>query len=135
MEQPTCEYSMNPQHKHSMPKPEIQPLVPLVSRSIQINPPFLRTHSPPNPLPRLIPPEIIPLGEKKQPNSQNTDTDQNTVAVMIQRLIVFAVDVGTDDPAKLHAHVVARRRDGARPHSTRVARGQADEDRVAVGVA
>jgi hypothetical protein len=90
-----------------MPEPEIQPLIPLVLGRVQINPPLLHTHLPPNPLPRLVPPNIIPLRKQKQRQSENTNRDQHAVTPMIQRLVVFAVDIRSYDSAELHAHVVA----------------------------
>jgi hypothetical protein len=90
-----------------MPKSKIQPLVPLILRRLQINPPLLLTHRTPNLLPRPIPPNIIPFSKKKQHQRQNTEPDQHAVAAVIQRFVVFAVDVRAYDPAELDGHVVA----------------------------
>jgi hypothetical protein len=90
-----------------MPKPEIQPLIPLILGRIQINPPLLHTHRTPDLLPRLVPPNIIPFSKEEKRQSENANRDQHAVTPMIQRFVVFAVDICAYNAAELHAHVVA----------------------------
>jgi hypothetical protein len=118
-----------------MPEPEIQPLVPLILSRCQINSPLLHTHRAPNLLPRLVPPDVIALGEEKKRQSQNTKPNQHAITPMVQRLVVLAVDIRAYDSAELNGHVVASGRNGARSNAAGVFGSQTDEDRVAVGVA
>jgi hypothetical protein len=94
-------------HDHSMPKPEIQPLIPLILGRVQINPPLLHAHRTPDLLPGLIPPNIIPLRKKEQRQSEDTNRNQHAITAVIQRLVVFAVDIRSYDSAELDTHVVA----------------------------
>lgn len=97
-----------------MRKPEIQPLVPLISRRLQVLVLLLRCHCIPLTIPVLVPPYIVPLGQEIQPNIPNRHTQQSAIAAFVIRRIVCTVHVGRDDGASLHKHVVAGRRYGAR---------------------
>lgn len=90
-----------------MSEPEIQPLVSLVLRRCQIDSPLLHAHRTPNLLPRLVPPNVIALGKEEQRQSQHTKSNQHAVTAVIQRFVVFAVDIRAYDPAELNGHVVA----------------------------
>lgn len=118
-----------------MSKPEIQPLIPLIPRSLQINMLLIRAHNTPLPLPRPVPQDIVHLSKNKQRKSQNIDPNQHAVAAMIKWLIICAVDISANNAAELHGHVVAGGGYGARADAARVAGHEADEDGVAVGIA
>lgn len=118
-----------------MRKPKIQPLIPLIRRRRQIVILLLLAHRTPHPLPAAIDQHIEHLGADEEGEIERADADQHLVALPVQRLVLFAVDVGGDDVARLHGHVVQGRGDGARADGAGVARGDCDEDGVDVGVA
>ena len=118
-----------------MREPEVQPLVPLILRVLQILMLLILAHRTPLLLPRMVAPSVVQPSEDEQTKSKNIDANECAVSTEVLGLVVLAVDIGRDDSAHLHHHVVARCGDGACANATGVARGEADEDGVAVGVA
>ena len=89
-----------------MRKPKIQPLIPLILRRGQIVLLLLITHVLPDLIPIRIPLHIVVFNANNYHDIIRQDAQQDLVAPAIQRLVVVAVDVGADDAAGLHAHVV-----------------------------
>ena len=118
-----------------MREPEVQPLVTLILRVLQILMLLILAHRTPLLLPRAVAPSVVQPSEDEQTKRKHIDANQCAVSTEVLRLVVLAVDVGRDDSTHLHHHVVAGCGDGACADATRVARGEADENGVAVGVA
>lgn len=95
---------------------------------------LLLRHGIPLPLPDLVPPDIKHLDRIKENNVEAVDGQQNLVASSVQRLVVVTVDVGRDDVAALHKHVVQGSADGSRPDGVAVLCVPADDDGVAVWI-
>jgi hypothetical protein len=98
----------------SILEPEIQPFIPLlfslhtIGLIIRL---LLHGHLAPH---ALFPPvqqhEILPEHNKSN-NAQRTNADQDFITLVIIRAIVSPVNLGTDERANLHDHVVRRGRD------------------------
>lgn len=95
---------------------------------------LLLRHGVPLPLPNLVPPDIKHLDRIKEDNVEAVDSQQNPVASSVKRLVVVAVDVGRDDVAALHKHVVQGSADGSRPDRVAVLCIPAHDDGVAVWI-
>lgn len=80
-----------------MRKPEVQTLVALICRSLQISFLVLSRHTVPNRVPPLIDCHIEYLRADEQRKIVRADSNQHLVAPAIQRLVIFAVDVLRDD--------------------------------------
>ena len=92
-----------------MSKPEVQATITLILRRRQIMRLLLRRHRTPDTLPLLVPPHVVRL----RPGVQNQEVDaadnyERPVPAAVAGRVVLAVDVGRDDGAQLHEHVVER---------------------------
>ena len=96
-----------------MREPEVQPLVPLILRVLQILMLFILAHRTPLLLPCVVAPSVVQSGKDEQAQSKDIDANECAVAAEVLRLVVLAVDVGRDDSAHLHHHVVTGCGDGA----------------------
>ena len=96
---------------------------------------LILAHRTPLLLPRAVAPGVVQPSEDEQTKRKHIDANECAVAVEVLRLVVLAVDVGRNDSAHLHHHVVTGCGDGACAHAAGVAGIEADEDGVAVGVA
>ena len=117
-----------------MGKPEVQPLHPLILRVENIVFLLFFGHSLPLPIPYAISPNVECLYSIEQENIVHTDTQQYPIAPAIQRLIVIAINISSNDIARLHKHVVESRGDGACTDGIRVLRVPTYEDGVAVRI-
>lgn len=100
-----------------MREPEVQPLVALILRVLQVLMLLILAHRIPLLLPRRVAPSVVQPSEDEQTKSKNVDADQCAVSAEVLRLVVLAVDVGRDHSAHLHHHVVACCGDRACPHT------------------
>ena len=88
-----------------MRKPEIQSPasgqfgVPRVIR------PFFFSHSIPDPVSLLIPPNIVEPGKQERANYNKVDDDQVLVASLVQGLVLIQVDVRSRDATSLDRHL------------------------------
>lgn len=119
--------------KTLMIKPEIQPLVPLVSRVLQVIQPLRVGHGIPLLVSRLIAPDIVPLHGSIENQVHAADGQQLFVSPSIQGRIVLPIDIRRDNSRRLHHHVVRRSRHRSGPDRVRVARVPSNLDRVGVG--
>lgn len=113
-------------------KAEVQPLVALVLGIGDIVALLILAHSRPLSLLLLVPPHVVQLCSYEQHNGQNIDAEESFVALVVERLVVRAIDVRGNDCSGLHAHVVEGGRDGARADGARVTRAERYVDRVRV---
>jgi hypothetical protein len=114
---------------------EVQPLVPLILRVLQVLMLFVLAHCTPHRLSSLVAPGIVQPSKDEQQQSNNVDANEHAVSAVVKRFVVVAVDVGCDHTAHLHHHVVAGGGDGTCAHATSVTGCETDEDGVAVWVA
>ena len=63
-----------------MNKPEIQPLVPLSSRGLEISPLLRTRHHLPLPILALVPPDIVLLGRKVQKDIVSRNRNKKSIA-------------------------------------------------------
>lgn len=90
----------------SMCESEVQTLIALIRRGLQVRLLVLLRHTAPNALSLLIDHHVENFGSNKQRKVIGADSNQNLVASPVKRLIVLAVDVLADDTARLNGHVV-----------------------------
>jgi hypothetical protein len=114
---------------------EVQPLVTLISRVLQILMLLVLAHRTPHRLSSLVAPSVVQPSKDEQQQSNNVDANEHAVSAVVKRFVVVAVDVGCDHTAHLHHHVVAGGGDGTCAHATSVTGCETDEDGVAVWVA
>jgi hypothetical protein len=119
----------------SVSESEVQPLVSLILRVLQILMLLILTHRTPDRLSSLIAPSVVKPSENEQQQSEDVDAKEHAISAVVTGLVIVAVDVGGDHTAHLHHHVVAGGGDGTSAHATCVAGRETDEDGVAVGVA
>ena len=100
-----------------MREPEVQPLVALILRVLQVLMLLILAHRIPLLLPRAVAPSVVQPSEDEQTKSEYVYADQSAVSAVVLGLVVLAVDVGRDHSAHLHHHVVACCRDGACPYA------------------
>lgn len=113
-----------------MRKPEIKPLVPFISRRVQIMLPLLLRHRVPLLVAALVPPDVVRLGQKVQRNVHGRDRNEVLVTPRVPRSVVLAVHVGGDDARGLDGHVVHGRRHSPEAYRVRVLGVPADLDGV-----
>lgn len=113
-----------------MCEPEIQPLVPLISRSLKVMQLLILRHRILLPRPAPVPPYVVPLGEKIDAEVYACDVYKIAIPLLIAWRVVVSVDVRGDDAADLDRHVVERRRYRARPYRVRVPQVPAHLNRV-----
>jgi hypothetical protein len=90
-----------------MGEPEVQPLVTLILRVLQILMLLILAHRIPLLLPCAVAPSVIQPSEDEQTKSKDVDADERAVSAEVLGLVVLAIDVGRDHPAHLHHHIVA----------------------------
>jgi hypothetical protein len=96
---------------------EVQPLVTLILRVLQVLMLLILAHRVPLLLPRGVAPSVVQPSKDEQTKSEDVDADQCAVSADVFGLVVFAVDVGRDHAAHLHHHVVACCGDRACAHA------------------
>ena len=111
-----------------MSEPEVQSLIPLICSGSKIFKSLALRHTSPLSLPSLVPPNIIDLRQSINPKISHADCNQCTIATLVARGVVGAIDVRSDDPAGLHEHVVQGSRDSAGTHCVGVAGVPGDLD-------
>lgn len=121
-------------NKSSMREPEIKPLSALVLGRLHVVNLLLPGQFRPRRFATLVPRDVVELDQIEQNDVEAADRQQNLVAADVERSVVFSVDVGTDDVAGLHEHVVQSCRYCARSDGIAVPRVPGDEDGVAVRV-
>lgn len=89
-----------------MREPEIQPLIPLVLRRLQIRLLLILAHASPNIIPSLVHPDVVQLRANKDGKIPRADCDEDFITPTVQRLVIVAVDVLADNRTGLYAHVV-----------------------------
>lgn len=118
-----------------MREPEVQPLVALVLRVLQILMLLFLAHRIPLLLPRAVAPSVVQPSEDEQTKSKDVNPDECAISAEVFGLVIFAIDVGGNHAAHLYHHVVTCCGDGSCAHAAGVAGGEADENGVAVRVA
>jgi hypothetical protein len=89
-----------------MSEPEIQPLIPFISRRGQVIDPLILRHRIPFSIPRPVSPNVVSLSHKIKPNVTKANRDQSTITTFVSRSIISSVYVRGDDSASLDEHVV-----------------------------
>jgi hypothetical protein len=90
-----------------MREAEVQPLVALILRVLQILMLLILAHRIPLLLPRRVAPSVVQPSEYEQTKSKDIDADECAVSAEVLGFVVLAIDVGRDHSAHLHHHVVA----------------------------
>lgn len=78
----------------SVSKSEVQPLVTLILRGLQVLVLLILTHRTPHLLSSLVAPGVVQPGENEQNKGKDVDSNQYAVTTVVERLVVFAIDVG-----------------------------------------
>lgn len=76
-----------------MRKPKIQPFIPLVLRCPQIVVLLLGTHRIPDPVARIVPPNVVDLDEDCHDNVPGHKRKENLVSSPIVGFVVLAIDL------------------------------------------
>ena len=87
-----------------MREPEVQPLVPLILRVLQILMLLILAHRTPFLLPRMVAPSVVQPSEDEQTKSKNIDANECAVSTEVLGLVVLAVDLVGYHVAHLHQH-------------------------------
>lgn len=117
-----------------MREPKIQSLRPFILRVSHIFHLFLPIELRPFRLPPLIPRNVIVLDEPQKSNIPTANPQQDLVTPLIERLVVFTIDVRSHYIASLDKHVVESSGDCASADRIGVAAVPAYENRMAVRV-
>lgn len=89
-----------------MSESKIKPFIRLILRRLKILLPLFVVHGIPDLCALAVAPLVVFFCEHVQSNVHNRDSDEVLVAVTVPRSVTCLVDVGTNDPACLHGHVV-----------------------------
>ena len=90
-----------------MSEPKVEPTISDVRCRFQIMRLFLRGHRIPNLVALFVAPNVVEFrGGVKNDQVNTSDTDKNSVAAAVAGRVVLAVDVGGDNGAELHEHIV-----------------------------
>jgi len=122
---------LNPQ---SRSEPEIQSLVSLVRRGIQVMHALFSSHGIPFLVSTLVLQLIIGFRADEENDVPSHQTQKHLVTTVVVRFVVRAVDLRGDNGACLNGHVIKRRGDCSRSHCTSIARSEGDQHGVSVGV-
>jgi hypothetical protein len=90
----------------SMRESEVQPLIPLIRRSCQINHLLFMIHAIPLSISVCISLHIVHLGPQIQDDVSNQNQEQDPITTFVPGRVVLLVDVGGDYARCLDAHVV-----------------------------
>lgn len=88
-------------------KTEIEALVTFVLCIVNITLALLLRHGIPLFRTTPVPCDILSFREQKKRDDNDVQCEEYRVATVIQRSSVVAIDIGGNDLAKLHAHIVA----------------------------
>lgn len=76
-----------------MRKPKIQPFIPLILRRPQVVVLLLGTHRIPDPVSRIVPPNVVDLDEDCHDNVPGHKCKENLVSSSIVGFVVLAIDL------------------------------------------
>lgn len=113
---------------------KVESLRSLIFRSPHILHLLLSIQLRPLRLPSLILSNIVVLNKPEQQNIEAADPQQNLVPSRVQRLIIFTINVRSDDVPRLNEHVVQCSRDGSCADGIGVAAIPGYQNGMAVGV-
>jgi hypothetical protein len=111
------------------------PLIPLISRGLQVPLLLILTHSIPNLVSLRIDPLVVDFCAYKYEEVVQAYSNKDLVSFLVKRLVFLPVDVRRDDRTSLNTHVVQRGSHSACSHGTGIAGSDGDENSVYVGVA
>jgi len=87
-------------------QPEIKALVALILCCSEVVVLLFFGHRIPFAILVTIPEDVVDLCKREDKAIHHSECDQVSVSAMIKRSIVSAIDVGSNDVAQLHEHVV-----------------------------